>query len=87
MHLSPYGVDLDSEHEDYLLTENKSLWNSRKHSLPLNYHGLEISYFVGGHGHYNFGDSRNSISQEESDGYVRKNAAFDSLTVEEVWLL
>ena len=90
LHLSPYGADPNSKLDEYLLTENKSLWDSKKHTLPLPYYGLESVFFVGGHGHYNFGDSRNSISQDESNGYIREHAAYDSHTEEEeeeVWCL
>ncbi|MDD7984405.1 sulfatase-like hydrolase/transferase [Lentisphaera marina] len=48
-------------------------------------HGLDKIFFVGGHGHYNFGDHRNSLSEKDADSYLRINALKDSGINEEVW--
>ena len=77
LHLAPYGIPPELPTPDSWKAESKELWNAKAAPFVVPYHGLDQVYFVGGHGHYNFGAHRNSLSPQVSDGYLRVHAAQD----------
>lgn len=85
LHLAPYGIPPELPTPDSWKAESKELWNAKAAPFVVPYHGLDQVYFVGGHGHYNFGAHRNSLSPQVSDGYLRVHAAQDPGSNEEVW--
>lgn len=85
LHLAPYGIPPELPTPDSWKAESNELWTAKAAPFNLPYHGLEQVYFVGGHGHYNFGEHRNRLSSQDSDGYLRSNAAHDPGSPEEVW--
>ncbi len=88
LHLAPYGAEKHHRIDDHGLSESKALWDEGQPTMKTPYFGLDSLYFVGGHGHYNFGDHRNSLDAIRLDmgkGYRREHAAEDSGLDAEVW--
>jgi arylsulfatase A-like enzyme len=85
LHLAPFGALPEHEVPDAWKAESKVLWNEGKGALPMPYHGLEKVFYVGGHGHYNFGHHRRALEESVSNGYLRSHANPDSGLEEEVW--
>jgi len=85
LHLAPYGITSDHDVPESWKTESKSFWNEGTAPFARPYYGLDQVYFVGGHGHYNFGEHRNGLEPSVSRGYLREHAKPDSELDEEVW--
>jgi arylsulfatase A-like enzyme len=89
LHLAPFNMTPDMDVEAYKKAESKQLWNEREQQpLPIPYYGLEEVYYVGGHGHYNFGHHKNDMLKTHPttwEGYTRDGAREPSAVDEEVW--
>jgi arylsulfatase A-like enzyme len=89
LHLAPFGMQADRDVPGYEKAESNEYWN-REGSNPmvLPYHGLQDVFFVGGHGHYNFGHHKRELQQKHPgvwEGYTREGAREQCAVPEEVW--
>lgn len=65
LHLAPFGAggNPDQPPADHELLEDRRYWEEHD-EMPLPYYGFEEVYFVGGHGHYVFGQYKNELNRE-----------------------
>lgn len=89
LHLAPFGMGADKDIPDYEKAESNEYWN-REGSSPMSlpYHGLQDVFFVGGHGHYNFGHHKRELQKRHPgvwEGYTRAGAREENSVHEEVW--
>ncbi len=89
LHLAPFGIEADRDVPDYEKCESTEYWNRDGTApMPLPYHGLQEVFYVGGHGHYNFGHHRRELEEKHPGmwkGYTREEARESNYVAEEVF--